>query len=256
MKIDDVVIVLVRPKVPGNIGSAARGMKVMGLSELRLVQPEADHLADDTRWLAYGSEDVLERARLFDDIPSAICDCSIRIATTHRSGRRRQVTKTLREYAAEAAALADGTRLALVFGNEEHGLSNDELALCDIALTVPQAVDYPSLNLAQAVVAVCTALYGEIVASKENRTPRLATPTETNDLYERMESALRCLGYRDVPDRNLLSSALRTIKRLFARAALRSGEARSLHGVFRRVEILAEKKGLDDGDEDVPDTSV
>jgi len=241
MRIDDVVIVLVRPKVPGNIGSAARGMKVMGLRELRLVQPETDHLAEEARWLAYGSEDVLERARLFDDIPSAIADCSIRIATTHRSGRRRQVTRNLGEYAAEAGALPDGTRLAVVFGNEEHGLSNDELALCDMALTVPQAIEYPSLNLAQAVVAVCTALFGEIVASKEKRTPKLATPGEINELHDRMESALRCLGYRDVPNRNLLSSATRTLKRLLARAALRSGEARSLHGIFRRVEQLAEK---------------
>ena len=244
MRIEDVVIVLVGPKVPGNIGSAARGMKVMGLRELRLVQPETDHLADDTRWLAYGSEDVLEHARLFDDIPSAVADCNVRIGTTHRLGRHRQATKTLREYAAEAAALPDGTRIALVFGNEEHGLSSEELAVCDFALTVPQAVEYPSLNLAQAVVVICTALFGEIVASKEDRTPTLATPDELNDLYDRMGGALRCLGYRDVPNRNLLSSAMRTLKRLLARAALRSGEARSLHGIFRRVEILAEEKGV------------
>jgi tRNA/rRNA methyltransferase len=256
MRIEDVVIVLVRPKVPGNIGSAARGMKVMGLRELRLVQPETDHLADDARWLAYGSEDVLERACLFDDIASAVADCGIRIATTHRSGRRRQVTKVLGEYAAEAAALPDGTRIALVFGNEEHGLSNEELAACTIALMVPQAVEYPSLNLAQAVVVICTALFGEIVASKEQRTPKLATPDEINDLYDRMGGALRCLGYRDVPNRNLYSSAMRTLKRLLARAALRSGEARSLHGIFRRVEILAEKKDLSDADEDSADTSV
>jgi len=254
MRIDDVVIVLVRPKVPGNIGSAARGMKVMGVRELRLVRPETDHLAHDTRWLAYGSEDVLEHARLFDDIPSAISDCTIRVGTTHRLGRHRQASKTLREYAAEAAALPDGTRIALVFGNEEHGLSNDELALCDFALTVPQAVEYPSLNLAQAVVVICTAFFGEIVASKDKRTPKLATPGEINDLHERMESALRCLGYRDVPNRNLLSSAMRTLKRLLARAALRPGEARSLHGIFRRVEILAEMRGAGNSKHGTPDT--
>jgi tRNA/rRNA methyltransferase len=256
MRIEDVVIVLVRPKVPGNIGSAARGMKVMGLDELRLVRPETDHLAHDARWLAYGSEDVLESARLFDDIPSAIADCSIKVATTHRSGRRRQVTKSLGEYAPEVAALRDGTRVAVVFGNEEHGLSNDELALCDFALTVPQAVEYPSLNLAQAVVAVCTAFLGEIVASKAEGGPKLATPGELDQLYERAASALRCLGYRDVPNRNLHASAMRTLKRLLARAALRSGEARSLHGIFRRVELLAEKRDVSDADEDCADTSV
>lgn len=256
MRIEDVVIALVRPKVPGNIGSAARGMNVMGLNELRLVQPETDHLAADARWLAYGSEEILEQARLFDDISSAIADCSVKVATTHRSGRRRQVTKTLHEYAPEAATLPDGTRLAVVFGNEEHGLSNDELSECDIALTVPQAIDYPSLNLAQAVVAICTALFGEIVASEAEGGPMLATPGELDQLYDRAASALRCLGYRDVPNRNLHASAMRTLKRLLARAALRSGEARSLHGIFRRVEILAEKKDASETDENSADTSV
>jgi len=241
MKIEDVVIVLVRPKVPGNIGSAARGMKVMGLRELRLVEPETDHLADEARWLAYGSEDVIEAARVFDDIASAVADCNVRVATTHRAGRHRIVSKTLSEYAAEAAALPDGTRIALVLGSEEHGLSNEQLAACEFALTIPQAVDYPSLNLGQAVVVICTCLHAEIAAAKTKRGPKLASVDEITELYDRMGSALRCLGYRDVPNRNLYTSAMRTLKRLLARAALRSGEARSLHGIFRRVEILSEK---------------
>ncbi len=241
MKLEDVVIVLVRPKVPGNIGSAARGMKVMGLRELRLVEPETDHLADEARWLAYGSEDVIEAARVFDDIASAVADCNVRVATTHRAGRHRIVSKTLSEYAAEAAALPDGTRIALVLGSEEHGLSNEQLAACEFALTIPQAVDYPSLNLGQAVVVICTCLHAEIAAAKTKRGPKLASVDEITELYDRMGSALRCLGYRDVPNRNLYTSAMRTLKRLLARAALRSGEARSLHGIFRRVEILSEK---------------
>jgi tRNA/rRNA methyltransferase len=242
MRIKDVVIVLVRPKVPGNIGSAARAIKVMGLGELRLVEPQADHLDLDTRWLAYGSEKVLEEARLFDDIPTAVADCAVKVATTHRSGRRREVNKSLGEYAAEAAALPDGARIAVVFGPEEFGLSNEELEACDFAVTIPQAVEYPSLNLAQAVVAVCTQLYAEIAAAKEKRGPKLAGTDEMDKLYDQIGSALRCLGYRDVPNRNLHAAAMRTLKRVLTRAALRAGEARSLHGVFRRIELLAEEK--------------
>ena len=95
MKIQDVVIVLVRPKAPGNIGSAARAIKVMGLGELRLVEPQTDHVSLDTRWLAYGSEKILEDARLFDDIASALAACSGQVATTPRAGRPREGSATI-----------------------------------------------------------------------------------------------------------------------------------------------------------------
>jgi TrmH family RNA methyltransferase len=256
MRIEDVVVVLVRPKVPGNIGSAARGMKVMGLKELRLVAPQADHLAKETRWMAYASEDVLEAARVFDDLASALADCNVRVATTHRMGRRREVDRTLAEYAAEAAALPDGTRIALVFGPEEFGLTNDELAACDFALTIPQAIEYPSLNLGQAVVVACAALFGAVAAATTADDEHLASVEEMEQLYGRIGSALRVLGYRDVPDRNLYAAAMRTLRRAFGRAGLRASEARSLHGIFRRVELLAERAGGQEDDENRADTSV
>ncbi len=256
MRIEDVVIVLVRPRVAGNIGSAARGIKVMGLGELRLVAPQVDHLSDDARWLAYRAERVLEAARVFDDLPSALADCNIRVATTHRMGRRREVTKALQGYAEEAAALPDGTRIGIVFGSEEFGLSNEDLEACDLAITIPQAVKLPSLNLAQAVVVTCAEFFAQVVARKERRQRELAGVKEMELLYERMGSVLRCLGYRDVPNRNLYTSAMRTLKRVLGRAVLRSGEARSLHGIFRRIELLAEKKGKRKDDEDSADTSV
>jgi tRNA/rRNA methyltransferase len=158
-------------------------------------------------------------------------------------GRRREVHTTLHGYATEAAELPDGTRIGLVFGPEEFGLSNEELAACHFALTIPQAVDYPSLNLGQAVVCTCVELFGAIAAKKKQRQPKLAEVEEMARLYERIESALRVLGYRDVPNRNLHAAAMRTLKHVLGRAALRPGEARSLHGLFRRVEILGEKKG-------------
>ena len=247
MRIEDVVIVLVRPKVAGNIGSAARGMNVMGLRELRLVGAQVDHVSDEARWLAYASEEVLEAARVFDDLPAALADCNLRVATTHRMGRRREVHRTLQGYAAEAADLPDGTRIGIVFGPEEFGLSNEELAACDFALTIPQAVEYPSLNLGQAVVCTCVELFGAIAAKQKHRQPKLAEVEEMARLYERIESALRVLGYRDVPNRNLHAAAMRTLKRVLGRAALRPGEARSLHGLFRRVELLGEKKGRKKG---------
>ncbi len=242
MRIEDVVVVLVRPKVAGNIGSAARGMKAMGVRELRLVAPQVDHAGEEARWLAYASEEVLEAARVFDELPAALADCNVRVATTRRMGRRREVLKTLAEYAAEAADLPDGTRIGLVFGPEEFGLSNDELDACDFALTIPQAVGYPSLNLGQAVVCTCVELFGTIAAKRKRRQPKLAEVEEMERLYARIESALRVLGYRDVPNRNLHTSAMRTLKRVLGRAALRAGEACSLHGIFRRVELLAEKR--------------
>jgi len=242
MRIEDVVIVLVRPKVAANIGSAARAMKVMGLTELRLVEPQTDHLGEEAQWLAYGSEEVLEAARVFGELPGALADCNVRVATTRRLGRRREAAKTLGDYAGEAAALPDGTRIGVVFGSEEFGLSNEDLEACDFAVTIPQATEYPSLNLAQAVAVACAGLLAAIAGREKGDERKLATVEQVEQLYERIGGALRVLGYRDVPNRNLYASALRTLRRVLGRAALRAGEARSLHGIFRRVELLEKRR--------------
>ena len=144
--------ILVEPKVPENIGAAARAIKTMGFSELYLVNP-CEYKSGKARWLAHGSHDVIDRALTFETLAKAVEKMDIVIGTT----ARRRITKSeyidirdLNDLLTEQAG--HNNTISIVFGREESGLSNEELALCDITSSISMAATYPSLNLSHAVM--------------------------------------------------------------------------------------------------------
>src|SRR5687768_1297518 len=144
-------IVLVGTQHPGNIGSAARALKTMGLSRLVLVAPERfPHAEADA--LAAGADDVLAAAPIHDCLADALGDCRLVLGCTARSRRVALPEQSPRDAAARLlATAAEGGEVALVFGRERTGLTNDELQLCHGAVHIPANPDYSSLNLAAAV---------------------------------------------------------------------------------------------------------
>jgi tRNA/rRNA methyltransferase len=147
-----VYFILVRPSLPENVGAAARALKTMGFRFLRLVAP-CDHLCERARWVAHGSEDVLERARVYPDLAAALHDIDFAVGTTSK----RRIAKhdyyrsdELLDVIAKKETTVSKT--AIVFGAERTGLLGNELSLCDIASTVPMRARHPSLNLAQTVM--------------------------------------------------------------------------------------------------------
>lgn len=144
--------VLVRPAVPENVGAAARALKTMGFAKLRIVGSDV-HREKAARILAHGSGDILEQAESFADLPAALADIDFSVGTSAKKRHERRYSLAPAELRAGIAAKAGLLRrVAIVFGCEESGLSNAELALCDTLSGIPLAVDYPSLNLAQAVM--------------------------------------------------------------------------------------------------------
>lgn len=148
-------IILVSPARAENIGAAARAMKTMGFSELRIVASEA-YLQPPTRWVAHGAGDIIDNIKIYPTLTDAIQDMDFVIATTARSRAKfhyyatpEQLLPLLREKQQWMS------RVALVFGREDSGLTNEELALADMLTGVPMVVDYPSLNLGQAVMVYC-----------------------------------------------------------------------------------------------------
>lgn len=144
--------VLVQPATPGNVGSAARAINTMGFSELAVVDSQC-HLEDEAKWLAHGSRHILDGILEFPTLEAALADCDWAIGTTAR--RRLQADHYLiPEQAKEWAQshVQSEQRLAVVFGRENNGLNNEELALCDVLSTVPLANPSPSINLAQSVM--------------------------------------------------------------------------------------------------------
>ncbi len=152
--------VLVEPKVPENVGAAARALCTMGFSELWLVNSDL-HAHPKAHWLAHGSDHILDNARIFPDLTAVRNSADLLMGTSAKPRHNRQdwhEPATLRSVLANKGQAM--TTAALVFGREDRGLANDELALCDLLTGFPMAVSYPSLNLAQAVMLYAWELSG------------------------------------------------------------------------------------------------
>jgi tRNA/rRNA methyltransferase len=163
----EIVFVLVEPAVPANIGAAARAIKTMGFSKLRLVNP-ADHLAEEALWLAHGSNEILRSAQVYSSLADAIEDVDFAIGTTSKNRSSKQDYYIPEEAFKLIAAKSNALKVAgIVFGREESGLTNEELRLCDVASTVPLQNPYPSINLAQSVM-----IYAYVFSMMELNVPK------------------------------------------------------------------------------------
>ena len=144
-------IILVAPQQPGNIGATVRAMANFGVTELRLVNP-CPHLHPEARKFAVNAHPLLGTAKVYSSLPDALADCHLSIATTRRSGRLRGDLLDSTAVPGLLATLPDETKVALVFGREDSGLSSEEVALCSHTATVATTDELGSLNLAQAVL--------------------------------------------------------------------------------------------------------
>jgi TrmH family RNA methyltransferase len=232
-------IVLVGTSHPGNIGAAARAMKTMGLEHLCLVAPER-FPATEATVMAAGADDLLARAGVFGSLREAVSDCGLVVGTTARA--RQQAWRVLepREAATEIAGHLASTNVAVLFGSERSGLSNEELEQCHLLVTIPTAEAYASLNLAMAVQVMCY----ELLIAGRNVTAAapapLATVREMEKLYEHLEEVLDDIDFRDRTGSGHLMLRLR---RLFNRAMLEENEAHILRGILTAVQGRRRRAG-------------
>ncbi|WON77612.1 tRNA/rRNA methyltransferase [Serratia sp. UGAL515B_01] len=188
-------IVLVAPARPENVGAAARAMKTMGFTSLRIVDSEA-HLQPAARWVAHGAGDIIDSVQTFPTLELALTDVDFTIATTARSRARfhyyctpQQLTEQLLERQAWIQ------QAALVFGREDSGLTNEELELADLLTGVPMITDYPSLNLGQSVMVYCYQL-AELMSVKAPQ-EHLVDAGQLKALRRRGEALLENLEVAD-----------------------------------------------------------
>lgn len=224
-------MVLVETSHPGNIGSAARAMKTMGLSQLVLVAPRC-HPGAPARAMASGADDVLAAARIVDTLDEALGDCVRVAAATARTRELGPPPVDARGAAVELAAAAAGGNAALVFGNETSGLSNEQLRRCDLLAHIPANPGYSSLNLAAAVQVFCYELRMALasgIPEPAGDIDRPATRAEVEALLAHAESALTQIGFHDPANPKRLLARLR---RLAARARLEHEEINILRGML------------------------
>jgi tRNA/rRNA methyltransferase len=225
-------IVLCRPSHPGNIGAAARAMKAMGLSDLRLVAPER-YPAPEAQWMATHAVDVLSNAKTHENLASAIADCVAAFALSARP--REWSTPVLDVRTAAARAAEAGGNVAFVFGNEQAGLTNEEMLACQTLVHIPANPDFSSLNLAQAVQVVAYELF--MVSFKNSfqmRAEKPATVRDREGLYEHLERAAVDSEFFDPASGSRLPTRLR---RLFARVPdLEREEVNILRGLLNALQ--------------------
>ena len=147
-----IVFVLVEPAVPENVGAAARAMNTMGFDSMRLVNP-CDHLSGPARWLAHASNDILENAATYPSLKEALTDIDFVVGTSAKTRHVKADYYRIDEMNQVLTNKDSSIRsVAIVFGREESGMTNEELTLCDVVTSVPMKKLYPSLNLAQSVM--------------------------------------------------------------------------------------------------------
>jgi len=241
--LDRVRVVLVDTSHPGNIGAVARAMRTMGLSRLALVRPKRFPSADATARAA-GADAVLYEASAFDSLSEALADCVWVVGTTVRSRHLELPRLTPRSFAVRACRESAQGSVALVFGREQTGLSNEELDQCRAVASIDTDPHFGSLNLAAAVQVFCyelrLAFCDESMASVSSQPEDANAPTsaELEGLYAHLERALTDIDYYDPDQPKLL---MRRLRRLYARAQPDRSELNILRGILAATQRAAAK---------------
>jgi len=241
MKFDSIRIVLVATSHPGNIGSTARAMKTMGFHRLYLVKPKSfpDPRAHE---MSAGADDLFQHTIVTDTLAEALVGCQLVLATSARPRGISLPGLTPATSAALVAETPDNTEIALVFGREHAGLTNDELLHCNYHVNIPSNPDYSSLNLAQAVQIIVYELRMKLLspaAEVEMQADRQATVEEVEQFYTHLREVLLAIGFLKPSNPKKL---LQRVRRLFNRIKLEHLEVSILRGILTHMNAAIDSK--------------
>ena len=241
MNLDHVTVVLQKPRYPENIGSAARAMCNMGIGQLRVVAPENFDLAKIQALATHAAADVVDRIERFEDLGTALAPFQYVVGTTARTGGQRRVIDSPARLARELIAISRENQVALVFGPEDRGLTNEDTRLCHSLVTIPTA-DFSSLNLAQAVMVLCYELARAGRPEGGGFSPRMATRHELDGMFDQLREILVRISFINAENPDYW---LNNLRRFFTRLQLRAGEVAIIRGLCRQVDWYAEKRFRD-----------
>lgn len=240
--LDNITIILVRPRIPENIGFCCRALKNMGLSELMVVSSEPVDMSRVRKTATHECLDVVENIKFHTTLVDAIAPFSYIAGTTARKGKRRQMMIPPGKLAEKIVKVARENRAAVLFGPEDRGLENDELRYCHNLVNIPTA-GFASLNLSHAVMVVCYEIFAAKEPPEEYFQPRLASSHELEGMYEQLKEVLMKIDFlsRDNPDYWMTN-----FRRFATRVGLTAKETRLIRGVCRQVNWYG-KKMYEDG---------
>ncbi len=244
-RLGPVRVILINTTHPGNIGATARAMKVMGLRALHLVSPKIFPNADATA-RASGADDILQHATVHDSLEPALEGCGLVLGTSARLRSLPMPFLDARAAAAQAVAESASHGIAVLFGRERHGLTNEEMQRCNFLVNIPTNPEYGSLNIAQAVqimayelrLAAITAAGGEIGVALPPADWEPVDGAQMEMLFEHLEQTLLDIEFLNPRQPKKLMMRLR---RLFNRARPDQNEMNILRGILRAAQDAANR---------------
>ena len=231
--LDNIRVVLVGTLYTGNVGSSCRAMANMGIRHLRLAAPNLQNSWEEGERLAVHATDILAAREEFPSLEEAVADCVAVVGTTAREGLYRQHVKAPRDCAADILSIAATGPVALVFGREDKGLLNEEIAQCTHLVRIPVDEGYTSLNLSQAVLLTCYELFaasGRYVPPREKAPP--APQAQKAQLNKNWAAMLREIGFMKEEQTDHF---MQGFQRVFSRGVVTKDDAALMLGVARQA---------------------
>lgn len=235
MILDNVTIILAGTKHPGNIGSAARAMRNMGLDHLVLAAPRC-RIQEESYRMAKSGKAVLDSAKTCRSLKSALRGVRLLVGTTAKSGGYRARAGSLRSLVPRILDHAARQRVGILFGPEDTGLVDDDLRSCQLLIRIPTHPTARSINLAQAVMVVGYELFLGSLEREPERVPKLASLAQVEAMYSQLERALLEIGFLQPQNARHM---MFTLRRMLGRAGLEASDVGALRGIARQIEWYA-----------------
>lgn len=241
-KLDEIAIVLVRPRYPENIGAAARAARNMGIRRLVVVSPENLDMDRVRMMSTHAAGEVVDKMEVFSALEEALAGFSYTVGTTAREGKRRIPCYTPKTLAEKLVSVSSANQVGILFGPEDRGLSNEDLRFCHEMVRIPTA-EFSSLNLAQSVMVICYELFSARLNTPAPFVPKLAERHELEGMYEGLKDVLVKISFinQDNPD-----YWVDNFRKFFNRLPLRAREVRMIRGIVRQINWYG-KKCYEDG---------
>jgi len=237
INLSNVSVVLHRPRNPENIGAAARAVCNMGIDSLRIVAPEDEDRGRIERMATHAAKAIVENMSVYDSLSEALSGDQYIVGTTARLGGQRQNILSPSKMAEKLIPISARNRIALLFGPEDRGLTNEDIRFCHTLVSIPTA-SFSSLNLAQAVMVVCYELHKASPNKPVQPGPRLATRKELEQMYSQLKEILVRISYINPENPDYWISGMR---RFFNRLPLRAKEVSIIRGICRQIDWYGRK---------------
>ena len=238
-KTKNISIVLYKPKYAGNVGSVVRAAKNMGIDNIIVVGAADMDTQELKKRSTHLAVDVVDKIQYFDNIDAALGEFNYIVGTTSRLGKARGPFVSPRVIAEQMVNISRKNKVALLFGPEDTGLSNDELRYCHAVTTIPTARDLKSINLSHAVIIICYEMFAASIKANEENIPKFALLKEMEGMYGQIKTLLADIGFLNPENPDYWMMHLR---RLFNRAGLLSREVKIIRGICRQLEWYAHHK--------------